>query len=499
MSRFIDRQRDLADLNRLLDREGAQFLLVYGRRRVGKTTLLTRWAADSAARSGVPFIYWIASRNTPTVLRRGLTEVLWRWQIRLQQGGQPPVEPSVAQDLSTEMPIFPTWRALFQQIAKTVGSRRVILILDEFSYAIESSQPLASELRNAWDQTLKDSNIFMVISGSHIEAMEQLQYYDSPLYGRFTAQLPVDPLPFGALTEFFPHYSAAERVTVYAILGGMPGYLERFDDRQTLKTNVQAQIFDRTGMFRLEPFALISDEVREPRNFLAIMSAIARGNHTVESIVQTSGLKRPNVGGRYLQRLQELHMVERRVPATVPRDQRTTLGRYYLEDNYLRFYFRFVHPNLDLLELGLLDELWGVIDEKMPAFVEQYTFKDLCREWILAQARAGRLPFRPQQVGEYWGADAQVDVVAINWRERAILLAEAKWGTDPVEPSVLRGLVAKAPRVVPEPDWHVHYALFARAGFTDATRQEAEAHDAILVDLETLDQDLRQAMAPNGA
>jgi uncharacterized protein len=499
MPRFVDRQRDLADLDRLLDLEGAQFLLVYGPRRVGKTTLLTRWAADSAARSGIPFIYWIASRNTPTVLRRGLTEALWRWQIRLGQGGRPWAEPSVARDLSAEMPTFPTWRALFQQAAKTIESRRAILILDEFSYAIESSQPLASELRNAWDQLLKDSNIFLVVSGSHVEAMEQLQYYDSPLYGRFTAQLPVDPLPFGALAEFFPHYSAAERVAVYAILGGMPGYLERFDDCQAPKANVQAQIFDRTGVFRLEPFALISDEVREPRNYLAIMSAIARGNHTVESIVQVSGLKRPNVGGRYLQRLQELHIVERRVPATVPRDQRTTLGRYYLEDNYLRFYFRFVHPNLDLLELGLLDELWETIEEGLPAFVEQYTFRDLCAEWIRTQARIGNLPFRPQQVGEYWAADAEIDVVAVSWRERAILLGEARWNPDPVEPSVLRELVAKAPLVVPEPDWHVHCALFARAGFTDATRQEAEVQDALLIDLETLDQDLRQAVAPDSA
>jgi AAA+ ATPase superfamily predicted ATPase len=252
-------------------------------------------------------------------------------------------------------------------------------------------------------------------------------------------------------------------------------------------------------MFRLEPFAFISDEVREPRNYLAIMSAIARGHHTVESIVQVSGLKRPNVGGRYLQRLQELHIVERRVPATVPRDQRTTLGRYYLEDSYLRFYFRFVHPNLDLLELGLVDELWETIEEAMPAFVEQYTFRGLCGEWMRAQARMGTLPFRPQQVGEYWAADAQIDVVAISWRERAILLGEVRWSPDPVEPPALHELVAKAPLVAPEPDWHVYYILFARAGFTDVTRQEAEAQDMLLVDLETLDQDLRQAMAPDSA
>ena len=348
MPRFIDRQRDLADLNRLLARQGAQFLLVYGRRRVGKTTLLTHWAAENAD----PFIYWVASRNTPTVLRQGLSDALWRWQNHTPHTGAS----------AAERPIFPTWSTLFQQIARTIGDRRVILILDELSYAMESSPPLASELQNAWDHHFKESNVFLVIAGSHVGMMEQLQRYQSPLYGRFTARLLVDPLPFGALAEFYPRYTAAERMAAYAILGGLPGYLERFDDRQTIKANVQTQVFDRTGMFRLEPFALIGDEVREPRNYIAILHAIAGGNHTIEHIAKATGLQRSNAGGRYLQRLQDLRLVERRVPATVPRDQRTSLGRYYLKDNYLRFYFRFVQPNLDLLELGLLDELWELVN-----------------------------------------------------------------------------------------------------------------------------------------
>lgn len=471
MFRFVDRQQDLADLDRLLARDGAQFLLVYGRRRVGKTTLLTRWAADS----GCPFVYWVASRNTPAVLRRGLAEALWRLE-----------------DPGAEAPIFPSWQTLFRQMAKTVGDRRVILILDEFAYVVESSPPLPSELQNAWDHLFKYSNVFLVVAGSHVGMMERLRRYQSPLYGRFTAQLPVAPLPFGALAEFFPRYTAVERVAVYAILGGIPAYLERFDDRQTIKANVQVEVFDRTGMFCLEPFALIGDEVREPRNYIAILHAIGGGNHTIERIAQATGLQRSNAGGRYLKRLQELHLVERRVPATVPRDKRTTLGRYYLKDNYLRFYFRFVQPNLDLLELGLLDELWEIVNAQMRSFIGQYAFEDLCRAWTLAQARAGLLPFQPQQVGGHWAADAQVDVVAVNWRERVILLGEAKWSTDPIRLSVVRELVDKASLVTPEPDWRVHYAFFARAGFTDAARAEAEALGATLVDLARLDRDLRE-------
>ncbi len=148
------------------------------------------------------------------------------------------------------------------------------------------------------------------------------------------------------------------------------------------------------------------------------------------------------------------------------------------------FYFRFIEPNL---ELGLTDVLWNRISEQFRAFVGMTAFEDLCREWTLAQARAGRLPFAPELVGSHWSPEAQVDVVAINWRDRAILLGERKWGTDAVGRNVIRELVGKMLKVAPDENWQVHYIFFARAGFTDAARAEAETAQAALVDLETLD------------
>lgn len=257
--------------------------------------------------------------------------------------------------------------------------------------------------------------------------------YQAPLYGRLTAQLPVGPLPFTALKDFFPSYPVAERVAVYAVMGGVPAYLERFDDRQSLSANIRRHLMPRTGMFRSEPFVLIGDLVRETRTYEATLRAIATGCHTPDDISRATGLKAPNLSP-YLKRLQELGLVERRIPATVPPVKRraTTLGRYYLLDPYLRFYFRSIEPHLDMVEQELTDRLWGIISEQFRAFVA-FTFEELCREWTLVQARAGRLPFSPDVVGAHWGSDARlrpftlfrassegsarrVDVVAINWR-----------------------------------------------------------------------------------
>lgn len=160
----------------------------------------------------------------------------------------------------------------------------------------------------------------------------------------------------------------------------------------------------------------------------------------------------------------------------------------------MRFYFRFIEPNLELVELELTDLLWQRISEQFRAFVGVTVFEELCREWTLAQARAGHLPFPPELVGSHWSREAQVDVVAINWRDQAILLGECKWGANPVGRATIQELVDKAPRVIPGEAWQVSYVFFARAGFTDAARTEAATTGAQLVDLETLDADLRRAL-----
>jgi hypothetical protein len=278
-------------------------------------------------------------------------------------------------------------------------------------------------------------------------------------------------------------------------VGGVPAYLEQFDPEQSLSDNIRRHLFRRTGMFRSEPELLVNDLVRETRNYEAALRAVASGAHTPSEMAEVTGLASPNLAP-YLKRLVELGLVERRVPATLPRDQRrnTTRSRYYLLDPYLRFYFRFIEPNLELIELELIDVLWQRLADQFRAFVGATAFEDLCREWTLVRARQGKLPFAPEIVGSHWAPDAQVDVVAMNWQERAILLGECKWGVGQLGRGVVRELVGKAQRVVPGKDWQVHYLFFARAGLTGSAQAEAKALGAQWVDLATLDRDLRETL-----
>ena len=385
------------------------------------------------------------------------------------------------------------WDAVLQMLAKAIGQQRTVVILDEIPYLLESDPGFASYLQAAWDHSFKSTQARLFLSGSHIGMMTRLVEYQAPLYGRFTAQLPIQPLRFPDIAKFLPDYDVYRRLAVYAIVGGIPAYLEHWHSHEPLNTNIERLFLKRTGWFRTEPLVLISDLTqRETENYETILRVVAGGQHVREQIAQGTAIPSESLS-HYLPRLLDLQLLERRIPATVPLTKRQTSkeSRYFIRDPFLRFYYRFVDPNLHLIEQGLVHRLWSSMQENFRAFVAE-TFEEQCRAWVLAQAQKGGLSFEPDVVGGHWGRDAQVDVVAINWRDKRILLGEAKWGEGKVGREVIRELVEKTSRVVPEQgvDWQVQYAFFAREGFTEAARTEAGQYPSLMLTLSEMEKGL---------
>ena len=265
------------------------------------------------------------------------------------------------------------------------------------------------------------------------------------------------------------------RVAVYAILGGVPGYLERFSDHLSLADNVRRHLFRPTGMFRTEPQFLLQDELSQPHNYLAVLLAIAAGNHTQGDISRATGLEHVT---SYLSRLQELYFVRRELPVTVPERERmkSRRGRYDLADAYMRFYYRFIHPNQHLLEQGLHDWLWQLISEQLRAFIGTHAFEELCREWILIKARGKRSSFLARTCREPLGTRCSDRRCG----HQLAFETGSCWArrSGPAIQLIARssvGLIAKRTLVVPAPDedWQVYYAFFSRSGFTNAAVEEA--------------------------
>ena len=236
---------------------------------------------------------------------------------------------------------------------------------------------------------------------------------------------------------------------------------------------------------------LLHEQLGKPRNYMAIIEAIAAGEHTLTNIAEMAGISRSHIS-KYLAVLEDLGYVERKVPATVRRPEKSRKGRYVIVDPYMRFYFRFLHPNIGFIERGMSEQAISLIQNQLVNFIGKHTFEELCRDWVSTQADSGKFSFLPERVGSFWNKNAQVDVLAINWRSKDILLGECKWVTRKVGKGVIQGLVEKTEHVLPKGKWTIHYVFFARDGFSGPARSEADALDATLVELDRMELDLQE-------
>jgi len=475
---FYHREQQLADLNQLILSDGPSFVLVYGRRRVGKTYLLRHWAE----KSGLPYFYWTAPRTTAENVRTDLVRELWRWE-------------TPEREIETA-PRYDNWTDVFRALRRVVGQRRVVVILDEFPWAVDSDPSLPSYLQAAWDSLFRDSKICLLISGSHIHTMESLLKSDAPLFGRMTGKLFVPTFQFHEIAPFIQRYSLEKQLAVYAVVGGIPDYLRRWEDRVGLMENVREIFLSDLSPFRNETEILISDVLRrESFDYQAILSAVAKGSTELKDIATATQISKDRAAS-VLTALIDLRLVEKRIRASVPVNQHDNAryGRYYLADPFLRFYYRMVEPNRSFLAQQIYESVLRNFTEQLRPFVAA-TFEDLCRAWTLEMGRAGRLSFLPEFVGSDWHrGDVQADVVAVNWREARVLIGEAKWGEGAVDLAIYKSLQERSQRaLVQMPNskpWSPQLALFARRGFTPPVIKAAKETGTALVTFEQMVSDL---------
>jgi hypothetical protein len=443
---FVARERELNILQSEWESSDAKMLILYGRRRIGKTRLIAQWIETASPRA----LYWVAEPTSSKDQLKAFSQALFNFE----SGSTAP------EDFS-----YSTWAQAFEQAARVAKHERFALVLDEFTYLMALEQGIAGVLQNAWDRHLKNSNIFLIISGSHLGMMERgVLAYQAPLYGRATSRLHLQPLPFKATKGFFPRYRPDERVALYAIFGGVPAYWEQFDPHTSLDKNIKEKLLGDSNLMQDEPRLLLQDFVSEIQNYASILRAIAGGYRTPKEIASTSGLNDKHIS-MYLSTLIGTGFVERRVPVTARGASR--LGRHYIVDPFLRFYYRFLFRRQSQLALGIAEQTLEEIKRHLVDFIGTHTWEELCREWLLRASGHKVLPFLPDQVGSAWNRDTQVDVVGVNFMEKTLILGECKWERQPIDVDVLRKLIEKTEKVIPsEGQWRVYYLGFARNGWT---------------------------------
>lgn len=459
MNAFHDRQCELDSLDRAFASDRAALYVLYGRRRLGKTTLLRRFA------EGKRGVYHMADRSAePDAIARLASSMAHAWS-----------EPAFA------APRYSSFGDLLSAFDRLRPSGRSYLILDEYQYLCEVQPALSSVLQRHWDESWSQSQLMVVLCGSVMSMMyRETLARSSPLYGRRTAQWLMSPMRFRDVAAFFPGRSPLETVRLWALAGGVPRYAEIAAAYPSFSSALRSAVLAKDGPLYAEARLLLSDEVSTPNVYASILSAVAGGANRISEIAGRVGVP-ANQLTRYLSALSDMGLVRREVPVTEPSPEKSKRGLYRIADPHLRLWFGCVVPYLSLLEFGEVERVEELMQERLARHCAE-AFEECCRQHVedhlatLGAVRAGR----------YWDRHHEVDVVAVDDAGHVVLAGECKWSRGPVGRADGEALLRATESLWPDRVGTIRLALFSAGGFSPSLREWAAHHGAWLVSAQDL-------------
>ena len=395
---LIGREKELNSLKEFFSTNKAELIFVSGPRRVGKTTLLMNFIETHGG-------IYLLSRDTT------LIDNLSRFSSVISQ--------ELNDELVRVNPLL-SWDAFFEYLSRLRG--RVLVVLDEFPYLLKSSPDLPSILQSWWDMKLSRTQIMLVLMGSSVSMMEKLAEYKSPIYGRRTGQIRLNPFGYSEVPKFLPEYKDEDNAIVYGILGGMPAYLRSFDGNHSVWENLKNKYLSSSSVLYIDPVFVLRDELDEPRRYFAILESISKGKNTISEIRDTTGLA-TSILSKYLSVLIDLGLVKKFLPFGMRRN-----GRYFIVDNYFDFWFRFIYPNSDLIESGRSEQVLEIIKNDLNHYMGKI-YERIVREY-LSRTLIGVAPL--------WFHDMEIDLVGKEM-DGSVAVAEVEW-SDLTERDVSREL-----------------------------------------------------------
>jgi AAA+ ATPase superfamily predicted ATPase len=462
--KFINREKELEFLEKKYKEEKPQLIIIYGRRRVGKTELIKQFIKNKKA------IYFLSLRENPKENLELLAEEFYKLTNK-----------NYFLDIKTKS-FYRLFELFSQEIEKE--KEKIVLVIDEFPYLIESSRAVLSEFQKIWDELLFDKNIMLILSGSSVSIMEkEVLSYKSPLYGRRTGQWKITPLNFEHLKEFFPNYGIEDLIKVYGCLDGIPYYLLQFDPNKSWEENLKNKILTKGEILYLEGEFLLREEFREPKTYLSILKYMALGYNTHGELISVTGIDRGNLS-KYLSVLENLEIIE----YILPLGQRKR-GIYKIKDKYFNFWLRFIYPNLSNLELLLVEEVFKKIKKDLNSYLG-FVFEDLITDLI--KRKKFNFNFDYNLVKKWWKKDKEIDLIALNEQTKEILFCECKWKDKVNAEKVVKELVEEK---IPYVDWNNNDRKESIAVFAKSFSKRIEEFDGRKVycfDLRDLEMNLKK-------
>ncbi len=392
---FLNRKAHVSLFERLYVEGKPKLILLYGKRRIGKTELLNEFARSHRA------LYIVARQET------------YEGQLKKMSAE---IAKFFDDDVLKHSP-FQNYDALFIYLAQ----KEIPILLDEFPYLVEANRALPSILQEYWDRYFSKKKTFLVLCGSSITMMESLLGYKSPLYGRRTEQILLEPLKFREACEFFPKLKPEDKILTYAVLGGTPAYLLEFDYEKPLLENIRDRILQKNTFLYQDTMFVLQQELTEPRVYYSIINSIAKGNTKLGNIINDTGLEKGTIT-KYLSVLRELQIIERRIPVTEKNPESSKKGIYLLKDNYFKFWFRFIFENNEYIEQDRQEKL---IEDKIKPLLNNFVgfaYEEIALEYLKTDPQ-----FSDYIFGRWWDKEEEIDILGLDNSRNRIIFGEVKW------------------------------------------------------------------------
>lgn len=456
---FVGRDKEMNVLEALYQKDSFEFAVIYGRRRVGKTTLINEFIKGKKA-----IFYPGIDSNEKQNLE------LFSNSIMAATAG---IDANIG---------FRDFHDAFEYVYKTAEKERLILVIDEYPYLANCYSGISSLLASFIDHKFLNSKLMLILCGSSLSFMEnQVLGYQSPLYGRRTAQMKISPFTFAECCKYYKKFDKQEMALAYGVTGGIPLYMAKMDEMKTMEGNIKDNFFDSSAYLFEEPGNLIKQECREPMQYNAIIRSIATGSSKISEIAGASGINDSGVISNYIAKLISLGIVKKEFPYRAETSRKTI---YRLSDSMFQFWYRFVPGNMALIELGAKDKVYAKIENQISAYMG-FVFEEMCKQYLWQENLNGRLPIDFTNMGRWWGNDStlkkqtEIDIMADN-EENEALFAECKWRNEAVGEAELEELQHQSTLF--------HYrknilVLFSKSGFTKGCKELAEKiGDVMLVE-----------------
>ena len=476
---FIGRKQELQFLENKYNSKEGQLIILYGRRRVGKTETLREFCKDKQ------HIFYSCREISDRLQLRSFSEKLLKENI--------PATRYIKE--------FSDWETALKNITDLpYGDKKKLLIIDEFPYMCRGNRSIPSILQNLWDECFKDENVMIVLCGSAMSFIEkELLAEKNPLYGRATGIYKMEAMNFYDAVQFFPDYSDKDKIIAYSVLGGIPHYLKQFHAELSLEENIKKNILTKGCVLYSEVEFLLRQELRETPLYNSIIEAVALGNTRLNDISMKSLIEDTAKTSVYLKNLIELEIIKREFSVDDGTKERANASRglYRLTDNFFRFWYAFVFTNYSELENGDAD---GVFDYAIKPFLHKFasmTFEDICCEYIRKMQHSGKLPFRYQRLGRWWGKttvrrketkeiqETEIDLLAVSQKADKYLVGECKFKGTPFSYKEYLDISAKLSQQKEKAEFF--YYLFSESGFDEKLIDETKSnHKLRLIDIKEI-------------